>query len=166
MISLKKRKANMFNLNPLDYSSKIDFEKHYNHLHYKSGKLDKKVTNRRKKYNKFYKIKVNYNLNIEEYKKLMNLAKYECEVCGITNNEHKAKFKAPLYVDHNHKTNEIRGILCSKCNFVEGHINKMGISPNEYWTKYFNYINKESAYIKSLNIWRSNGRKNKIIKLK
>lgn len=35
-----------------------------------------------------------------------------CKIC----NTHQNKLNSPLHIDHNHSTNKIRGLLCSKCN--------------------------------------------------
>lgn len=37
----------------------------------------------------------------------------ECEICGV--------FLTKKYVDHNHTTGKIRGVLCSPCNVGLGH---------------------------------------------
>lgn len=39
--------------------------------------------------------------------------KKECELCGATEN---------LHIDHNHKTNKVRGVLCTNCNRGIGHL--------------------------------------------
>jgi hypothetical protein len=52
----------------------------------------------------YYKI---YNLFI---KKQNN----KCAICG------KPQFKKRLSIDHNHKTDKIRGLLCNNCNILIG----------------------------------------------
>ena len=42
------------------------------------------------------------------------------EVCEICNNKCKVFFR--LSIDHNHKTNRPRGLLCAKCNVAVGNI--------------------------------------------
>ena len=55
-----------------------------------------------------------YNLTIEEYDKILREQKNTCKICGGLNNG------SVLYVDHNHKTGKIRGLLCRECNFSLG----------------------------------------------
>lgn len=41
----------------------------------------------------------------------------KCGICG----KHESHFTRKLAVDHNHKTNQVRGLLCFRCNkFVVG----------------------------------------------
>ena len=54
---------------------------------------------------KYTKIANKYGLTRDEYLELMSDA--SCEICGI---------KEDLCVDHSHKTGEVRGVLCRKCN--------------------------------------------------
>lgn len=51
-------------------------------------------------------MKSNYGLTKDEYDKLGK----KCMVCGV------GRGKKRLSVDHNHKTNKIRGLLCDNCN--------------------------------------------------
>lgn len=53
------------------------------------------------------KLRGRYGITIEKYEQLIKEKKYKCEICG---KERK------LYVDHSHKTDEIRGLLCRNCN--------------------------------------------------
>lgn len=40
-----------------------------------------------------------------------------CAICG----KHQREFKRRLNVDHNHKTGQVRGLLCYRCNkFIVG----------------------------------------------
>jgi hypothetical protein len=42
---------------------------------------------------------------------------YGCAICGARSGCSKGR---KLFIDHNHKTKKIRGLLCSKCNFMIG----------------------------------------------
>lgn len=66
---------------------------------------------------KFNAIKRNFNLSEEEY---LNLLKSQNNSCAICKQEFKiSKF---IHVDHCHKTNKVRGILCNKCNTGIGQL--------------------------------------------
>jgi len=55
-------------------------------------------------------------LTFEQYKLLCNLQNNKCAIC-------KRIPKRSLAVDHNHKTNEFRGLLCFHCNAALSHVN-------------------------------------------
>ena len=58
-----------------------------------------------------------FNITLTDYENLLSRQAEKCAVC----NSHVSSFKKRLAVDHNHKTGEIRGLLCFKCNhFVIG----------------------------------------------
>jgi hypothetical protein len=59
-------------------------------------------------------LKVNYSLSLAEYNSILLKQNGVCKICGIAPNEKR------LYVDHDHKTGKIRGLLCTKCNFGIG----------------------------------------------
>ena len=59
-----------------------------------------------------------YGITIDEYCQLLTVQDGCCLLCGINQDE----LDYPLYVDHNHETNKVRGLLCSKCNFKVGWI--------------------------------------------
>lgn len=64
-------------------------------------------------------LKHKYDLSIEEYE---NMNKEQNGLCAICN---KPQYSAPpfitkLVVDHDHKTNKVRGLLCNKCNQALG----------------------------------------------
>jgi hypothetical protein len=73
----------------------------------------------RKEYDKKYGLKRKYNISSEHYIELFNKQNGRCAICGIHQNE----LKKSLGVDHNHKTNKIRGLLCDKCNRGLGYFN-------------------------------------------
>ena len=53
-----------------------------------------------------------YGITIDDYNKLYGLQDGKCAICG-TDKTHNG---TALAVDHNHKTGNVRGLLCSKCN--------------------------------------------------
>ena len=62
-------------------------------------------------------IKTKFKVSEEEAEFWYKKSRKYCEICGIR----WEKDKIPLCVDHDHSTNEIRGILCKHCNHVLGH---------------------------------------------
>lgn len=73
-----------------------------------------------KKYIKSYRRKTNlkkFGLTKKDYNHLLKKQNYRCAICECS----KDKFKRRLAVDHNHKTNQIRGLLCLHCNNGLGH---------------------------------------------
>lgn len=63
-------------------------------------------------------IKRDFNLSADEYFNLLKIQNNKCAICksDFTN----SKF---THVDHCHKTNKVRGILCNKCNTGIGQLN-------------------------------------------
>lgn len=65
-----------------------------------------------------YLLKHKYGINFEDYNELFYKQKGVCAICGKKETQRsnpKGKIDS-LRIDHNHKTNKIRGLLCSKCN--------------------------------------------------
>ena len=58
------------------------------------------------------KIKYAYGLPIGSYKKLLDKQSGGCAICGRERRPDERRFP----VDHDHKTNVIRGIVCVTCN--------------------------------------------------
>lgn len=58
-------------------------------------------------------LKSRYGISEEEYKRL-EANSIACEICGIRPKK--------LFVDHDHVTKEIRGMLCNRCNLRLGLI--------------------------------------------
>ena len=85
---------------------------------------------KRRRYNKNLSLKHLYGITLSEYEGMLIEQKFKCAICGtkvseIPYNDHSTKRKDTLYVDHNHKTGEIRGLLCGSCN---GGIGQLGDS--------------------------------------
>jgi len=67
--------------------------------------------------NSIYKKK--YNISLDDYNKLFINQYGQCLICKI----HQSELSKALAVDHDHKTGEVRGLLCSKCNIMLGLVN-------------------------------------------
>lgn len=61
-----------------------------------------------------------YGLTLEQYNWYFNNQKGNCLGCQINQDDLKRR----LNVDHNHSTDKIRGLLCTKCNHVIGLVNE------------------------------------------
>lgn len=59
-----------------------------------------------------------YNLNEGDYARLYESQQGLCAICGPTTG-HSGKSRR-LVVDHDHKTGEVRGLLCQICNDILG----------------------------------------------
>lgn len=62
-------------------------------------------------------LRVRYGISIDEYEAMWTAQDGMCAICKkpettVTKNGHKWR----LNVDHDHKTGEIRGLLCTPCN--------------------------------------------------
>jgi hypothetical protein len=53
-----------------------------------------------------------YGLTVEQY---VAMAEAQGHVCGICLRPETEKYGA-LHVDHDHATNQVRGLLCGQCN--------------------------------------------------
>jgi hypothetical protein len=58
-----------------------------------------------------------YGLSLKEHNEMLVRQNYKCKICKI--NEKDVGIKG-LVVDHNHKTKQIRGLLCGPCNTAIG----------------------------------------------
>ena len=62
---------------------------------------------------KQHKINERFNISLDEYKRLME--EDFCHICRKTNQSNR-----DFHIDHCHKTNIVRGVLCSNCNTALG----------------------------------------------
>lgn len=73
-----------------------------------------------REYNKEYCLKKTFGITLKEYNNLFTKQDGCCAICK----EHQSNFTIALAVDHNHTTQEVRGLLCSKCNMSLGLLNE------------------------------------------
>jgi Autographiviridae endonuclease VII len=55
-----------------------------------------------------YNLRKKYGIDISEYNRIYQAQQGKCAICG--------NWQRRLFVDHNHKNEEIRGLLCNNCN--------------------------------------------------
>lgn len=70
-----------------------------------------------------YQVKGTYNLSWEEYVKLYDQYKGSCGICKTPLSLVPSDTTMTAHVDHNHKTNKVRGLLCRSCNRGIGYLN-------------------------------------------
>lgn len=71
-----------------------------------------------------------YNLSLEQYNMFLNAQNGKCAICcnvETTKDKRTGKVKN-LFVDHDHSTGVVRGLLCGSCNSGLGYFKDMPIS--------------------------------------
>lgn len=65
-----------------------------------------------------------FGISEADYKSLLRKQRGKCYICE----KHHTYFNTNLAVDHNHKTGEIRGLLCYRCNrYIVGNYTSLDI---------------------------------------
>jgi hypothetical protein len=63
------------------------------------------------------RLKNKYGLSLQEYEDMLRSQGSQCKICG----KNQSELDVTMAVDHCHKTNRIRGLLCDNCNKGLGH---------------------------------------------
>ena len=124
------------------YLKNKDKEKAAREIYYSKNK--ELILARNKKYNKENPdkrksaiLKYEYGITLDQYNEMFKEQEGKCAICQ----RHQNKLTRTLCVDHDHKTNKVRALLCITCNtdvsVVENRLEEMT-----------NYLNK---YRKDLN---------------
>jgi hypothetical protein len=58
------------------------------------------------------KLKYSYGIDLDKYNELLQQQNGRCAICKIEFTTHKFQ----IVVDHNHSTNQVKGLLCHTCN--------------------------------------------------
>ena len=126
--------------------------------YYKTHKKEKrlwgyKYRDRAKKQRKDHHYKKNYGIDSDRVEVIREEQKDLCAICGKPEKTKNQHGKISLSVDHNHKTGQVRGLLCGDCNRALGGFN----------VDVFGTLNLEMAieYIKSAQ--EKNKKRNKEI---
>src|SRR5271170_3140027 len=61
-------------------------------------------------------LRKHYNITLEFFELLRAYQLYQCAMCSRPEN----MFRTSFAVDHDHKTGEVRGLLCWECNRMLG----------------------------------------------
>ena len=91
-----------------------------------------KIRSKQDKYNKQNPIKrknamlkYEYGITLDDYNKMFNEQEGKCAICQ----RHQNELTRTLCVDHDHKTNKVRALLCVTCNtdvsVVENRLEEM-----------------------------------------
>jgi hypothetical protein len=67
-----------------------------------------------KRNRKSEKLKLRYGLTYDSWKEIRNEQKFQCMICEA----HESEIGRHLDVDHCHKNNFVRGVLCNSCNVL------------------------------------------------
>lgn len=89
---------------------------------------------------------------IEEFDLAYEEQKQSCWICGVELTKTQG-FGNTAHADHNHRTGKRRGVLCAKCNLIEGHMDKCAIPPTEFLNKlleYYKVFDEESKDVLSV----------------
>jgi hypothetical protein len=57
-----------------------------------------------------------YSITSEQFEQMLKAQDYKCKICKIETGE----LSKALHIDHCHKSGNIRGLLCNKCNVLLG----------------------------------------------
>lgn len=79
----------------------------------KSKTVSKKLNDSPARWREIYR---KFGLTRDDYNKILQIQGGTCAICNRS--PEKIRPRRNLAVDHNHKTGEIRGLLCYRCNHV------------------------------------------------
>ncbi len=88
-----------------------------------------------KKAKQKYNRRIRYGMSIETYDRMVLDQDGRCAICR----RHQSELKCLLSVDHNHVTDQIRGLLCDECNLGLG---KFKVDSGDF------YLQKALQYLK------------------
>lgn len=63
-------------------------------------------------------LKTKYGLTQDQFDQLLHSQMNRCKLCGTD----KPGRWGTFYIDHDHKTNKVRGLLCYRCNLGIGQL--------------------------------------------
>lgn len=98
---------------------KLEYKKRYRLKHKEQiRKYNLNYKKRRKELDRLYTLNKR-GLTTDQYNILFKKQNGCCAICNV----HQDNLKQALCIDHDHKTNTVRGLLCGKCNRGIGYLN-------------------------------------------
>ncbi len=86
-------------------------------------------------------LRYNYGITIDDYNKILKEQGGVCKICQTDDPKGRKTGRGGsidvFYVDHNHKTGKVRGLLCNTCNRAIGYIGE-NVNTLEQMIKYLN----------------------------
>jgi hypothetical protein len=92
----------------------IDKEKEYRKRWYLRSRSPEQLEKE-----KWAQIKYRYDLEKEDYERILEDQDNKCKVCGKEFDSNGKRTK--LHIDHCHGSDEVRGFLCNNCNIGLGY---------------------------------------------
>jgi hypothetical protein len=87
----------------------------------------KVIYQKRKQYKKDRELKCLYGINLKDYQSKLISQNHSCAICNIPLEEYLSQInknrkckRTTFNIDHCHKTKNVRGLLCHKCNTLLG----------------------------------------------
>jgi hypothetical protein len=94
-------------------------------------------------------LKNKFGITLEDYDKLLAKQNSKCAICGLVNGvkpDSRGRVTQLLHIDHCHKTNKVRGLLCRQCNVGLGSFRdspQLLLQASEYLTKLQNAVQSD-----------------------
>jgi len=76
-------------------------------------------TDKAKTAHKENKLRYNYGITLDDKWQMFADQRGCCAICG------KGKHIRKLYIDHNHESGKVRGLLCNRCNTGMGYVDNI-----------------------------------------
>jgi hypothetical protein len=73
-----------------------------------------------------YNLPAKYGISIAQFAEKLLVQGGKCACCSVAFNMEGKKSERPC-VNHNHVTNEVRDLLCGRCNMAAGHVKDRSI---------------------------------------
>lgn len=85
-----------------------------------------------------YHLARQFGLTLKQYESVLEDQGGMCAICGQPETEQRGGVTKPLCVDHDHQTDQVRGLLCNSCNRHLGIVE----SKPEWWRSAKRYLRK------------------------